>query len=148
MGSLARVVTVPRQAGPRDEAWLQRDGAPLQCWALTGTTLLGRSAAADVVLEDALVSRVHARLERVGPVWTLIDDGLSRNGTRLNGRRLHARARLADRDRIRVGRTELTSAPRPGSSGRTSPWSARRSWATYGSPPPSRPSSTPWPGRV
>jgi len=64
--------------------------------------------------EDSQVSRVHAVLERVGGLWTIVDDGLSRNGTFLNGRRLAHRARLRDRDKIRIGETVLMfCAPPP-----------------------------------
>ena len=75
---------------------------PLQAEGLAVT--IGRASSADVCLSgDARVSRVHAVLERVGGVWTIVDDGLSRNGTFLNGRRLVHRVRLRDRDKIRVG---------------------------------------------
>jgi len=70
---------------------------------------IGRSADADVSLHwDAEVSRLHATLERVGSVWTITDDGLSRNGTFVNGNPLVGRHRLRDGDRIRVGGTLLT----------------------------------------
>jgi hypothetical protein len=43
---------------------------------------IGRASSADVCLgEDSQVSRVHAVLERVAGLWTIVDDGLSRNGT-------------------------------------------------------------------
>ena len=47
---------------------------------------------------DPQVSRVHAVLERVGGVWTVEDDGLSRNGTAVNGVPLSGRRRLRDED--------------------------------------------------
>jgi pSer/pThr/pTyr-binding forkhead associated (FHA) protein len=53
------------------------------------------------------VSRVHAALERVGHDWVLTDDGLSQNGTFLNGRRLLSRRRLVDGDHIGIGRTTI-----------------------------------------
>ena len=37
---------------------------------------------------DVNVSRVHAVIERVGDAWTVADDGLSRNGSFVNGDRL------------------------------------------------------------
>ena len=37
---------------------------------------------------------MHAALERVGDAWALIDDGLSHNGTWVNGERLIGRRRL------------------------------------------------------
>jgi pSer/pThr/pTyr-binding forkhead associated (FHA) protein len=79
-----------------------------------GAVTIGRASSADVCLsEDSQVSRVHAVLERVGGLWTIVDDGLSRNGTFLNGRRLAHRARLRDRDKIRVGETVLTFCAPP-----------------------------------
>jgi pSer/pThr/pTyr-binding forkhead associated (FHA) protein len=48
------------------------------------------------------------KLERVGGVWTIVDDGLSRNGTFVNGQRVIGRVRLHDRDEIRVGLSVLT----------------------------------------
>lgn len=65
---------------------------------------IGRRPTNTVVLDwDSEVSRVHAALERIGDDWTLADDGLSHNGTYLNGRRLSTRARLRDGDTIGVG---------------------------------------------
>lgn len=52
-------------------------------------------------------SRLHATLESVGGVWTITDDGLSRNGTYVNGERLTGRRRLRAGDAVRVGGTLL-----------------------------------------
>lgn len=69
---------------------------------------LGRGAQTDVALDwDTEVSAVHAELLRVGGEWTLADDGLSSNGTYLNGARLSGRQRLRDGDHVRLGRTVL-----------------------------------------
>ena len=48
---------------------------------------------------------MHAALERVGDDWTVVDDGLSRNGTFVNGERVTGRRRLRDGDVIAVGGT-------------------------------------------
>jgi DNA-binding CsgD family transcriptional regulator len=56
---------------------------------------------------DAEVSRVHAQLERVGGEWSVIDDGLSRNGSYVNGDRLAGRRRLRDGDRLCFGETPV-----------------------------------------
>ena len=56
---------------------------------------------------DAEVSRVHAQLEPVGGDWALIDDGLSRNGTFVNGERIAGRRRLRDGDRLCFGETPV-----------------------------------------
>lgn len=69
---------------------------------------IGRSDECDVSLGwDEHVSRAHAELTRVGGAWAVSDDGLSRNGTAVNGERITGRRRLADRDVIRVGQTTL-----------------------------------------
>jgi pSer/pThr/pTyr-binding forkhead associated (FHA) protein len=69
---------------------------------------IGRGEANHVALEwDARVSRTHAALERLGADWTIVDDGLSRNGTWVNGERVTTRRRLRDGDVVRVGGTGL-----------------------------------------
>jgi pSer/pThr/pTyr-binding forkhead associated (FHA) protein len=69
---------------------------------------VGRHAEADVSLEwDEEVSRVHAELVRVGAEWTLADNGLSRNGSVVNGNLAVTRRRLHDGDTLRFGKTAL-----------------------------------------
>jgi len=69
---------------------------------------IGRRAGCDLRLAwDERISGVHAGLELVGPDWTLVDDGLSRNGTFLNGERLSGRRRLRDGDTFVLGSTSL-----------------------------------------
>jgi CRP/FNR family cyclic AMP-dependent transcriptional regulator len=69
---------------------------------------IGRGEATDVWLEwDREASRLHAALERYGSAWTVIDDGLSRNGTFVNGERVDGRRALHDGDVVRCGTTEL-----------------------------------------
>jgi hypothetical protein len=86
-------------------------------WPLSpdrGVLTIGRGSSADVCLSgDIQVSRVHAVLERIGGQWTIVDDGLSRNGTFLNGRRLTHRVRLRDRDKIMIGDMVLTFCAPP-----------------------------------
>jgi pSer/pThr/pTyr-binding forkhead associated (FHA) protein len=70
---------------------------------------VGRDPSSDLVLNwDGQVSRLHARLERAGDDWTVVDDGLSRNGTFLNGERLSGRRPLRDGDTVRFGTTTMT----------------------------------------
>jgi pSer/pThr/pTyr-binding forkhead associated (FHA) protein len=74
----------------------------------TAAVSIGRDPANAVRLDwDTEVSRAHAVLERVGGAWTLVDDGLSRNGSFVNGRRVHGRRRLDDGDAITLGRTQI-----------------------------------------
>jgi hypothetical protein len=72
------------------------------------TRTLGRRAEAQLSLAwDTEVSGLHAELHHIGGEWTIVDDGLSTNGTYVNGQRISGRQRLRDDDRIRVGRTVL-----------------------------------------
>jgi DNA-binding CsgD family transcriptional regulator len=67
---------------------------------------IGRSASADLNLAwDDEISSLHAQLEMVGLECTLVDDGLSRNGSFVNGERVSGRRRLRDADTLRFGRT-------------------------------------------
>ena len=69
---------------------------------------IGRTSDSDIVLSwDLEVSRTHALLEHVGEAWTVIDDGLSRNGSFVNGGRVLGRQRLHNRDRLVFGRTQV-----------------------------------------
>ena len=65
-------------------------------------TTIGRGQYVDIRLEDPSVSVLHAELVRRGPYVYVMDLGLSRNGTRVNGR-LVARRVLADQDAISFG---------------------------------------------
>ncbi len=49
-------------------------------------TTVGRGRGVDIRLDDPSVSRLHAELVRRGPYVYVVDLGLSRNGTRVNGR--------------------------------------------------------------
>ncbi len=70
---------------------------------------IGRGAEVDLRLDwDPSVSLVHAEVIPVGAHWLIADDGVSRNGTFVNGRRLRGRRRLRDGDLIHVGRTVLS----------------------------------------
>ena len=72
----------------------------------TQSITLGRREEADISIPwDPEMSRVHAELELRAGEWTVSDDGLSQNGTWVNGMRLSGRRRLADGDLLRVGRT-------------------------------------------
>src|SRR5262245_8800280 len=69
---------------------------------------VGRSEAAGLALSwDDEVSRIHAELTRLGEEWTLLDDGLSLNGSFVNGELVRGRRRLHDGDTLRLGDTVL-----------------------------------------
>jgi predicted component of type VI protein secretion system len=100
-----------RWPGAEGPALVYRDDTGAQQFVpLAGreSLTLGRSSGCDVRLAwDERVSRVHAALDLVGSDWTLVDDGLSRNGTFLNGERLAGRRRLRDGDTFVLGSTSV-----------------------------------------
>jgi hypothetical protein len=65
-------------------------------------TTIGRGRSVDVHLADPSVSRLHAEIVRRGPYAYVTDLGLSRNGTRVNGR-LVARRVLEEGDVLTFG---------------------------------------------
>jgi len=69
---------------------------------LPEVTTVGRGKHVDIRLADPSVSLLHAEIVRRGPYVYVMDMGLSRNGTRVNGR-LVARRVLCDGDAITFG---------------------------------------------
>jgi FHA domain len=65
-------------------------------------TTVGRGQGADIRLDDPSVSKLHAEIVRRGPYFYVADLGLSRNGTRVNGRPA-ARRVLDDGDVLTFG---------------------------------------------
>ena len=82
---------------------------------------VGRDKEADVALSwDNQVSRLHAELRCIAGQWTVVDDGLSSNGSFVNGERVAGRRRLVDGDALRFGRTQVMfRAPGRGGSSMT-----------------------------
>jgi hypothetical protein len=68
--------------------------------------VIGRSPECHLTIEDPLVSRQHARIHVLGEEATIEDLG-SRNGVRINGRKIEGAHVLKDGDRIRLGTQEL-----------------------------------------
>jgi predicted component of type VI protein secretion system len=104
----AVVAARSRGAEPYLSRWCT--GAQQRRWPLHAAVVtIGRGSSADVIIDDdLLVSRLHSTMEQVGNAWTIVDNGLSRNGTFVNGHRVAGRVQLHDRDEIRVGATVLT----------------------------------------
>ncbi len=67
---------------------------------------LGRSAEADFIVDDGLVSRRHCSLEG-SPAGLIVRDLASRNGTEVNGVRVQAAVVARPGDQIRIGRAHL-----------------------------------------
>jgi len=69
---------------------------------------VGRGMGVDLVLAwDENVSRLHCQLERLADSWVVVDDGLSANGTYVNGELVERRRRLSDGDELRFGGTRV-----------------------------------------
>lgn len=98
----------PTVQAVQDRPWLEVDGEryPL----IAAMTVLGRDESADVVLDDPGISRRHCevRVTHDGPhLVSHLRDLRSTNGTFVNGEPTDA-VRLAEGDRITVGRTHAT----------------------------------------
>lgn len=79
---------------------------PGERFDLFGGLSIGRSAEADVRIEDRFASGIHARLYSRGATY-YVEDMNSTNGTFLNGAQLTGEAALKDLDEVRIGDTEL-----------------------------------------
>jgi ABC transport system ATP-binding/permease protein len=67
---------------------------------------IGRSAGAELIVDAAMVSRIHCRVEANSETLEVVDLQ-STNGVFVNGERV-SRAHLIPGDRLRVGRVELS----------------------------------------
>lgn len=76
---------------------------------LVGRITLGRDKGNDIILDDRLVSRHHAVIQKIGNEYFL-EDLESTNGTQVNGQAVPPRLflRLSLSDTILIGRTELS----------------------------------------
>ena len=97
-------------AAPGADAWLVairgggvREG---ERFDLLGGLSIGRSAEADLRIDDRYASGIHARIfSRDGR--TYVEDMKSTNGTLLNDASLYGEAELVDGDVVRIGDTEF-----------------------------------------
>jgi pSer/pThr/pTyr-binding forkhead associated (FHA) protein len=101
-----------------------------------GQYVIGRSPTSDVVVDDPLVSRRHARL-LANDMTVLIEDLRSDNGVFVNEERVRRSVRLEDGDRILVGHQELVFSVLP-------PNATQKLWSgvlplNSGAPPPLTP---------
>ena len=96
-------ITMPRIAPGRYLA--VEDGDDVILYALSDLMHIGRSPAADIVLDDASVSRRHALLARRGETTFVLDDR-SLNGVRVNGERV-SESPLKDGDALVLGHVAL-----------------------------------------
>lgn len=97
-------LTLPRIAPGRYLA--MEDGEDILLFMLALDNMhIGRSPAADIVLDDASVSRRHALITRRGDRTMILDDR-SLNGVQVNGVRV-SEAELKDGDVVLVGHVTL-----------------------------------------
>ena len=79
----------------------------IPAFQLVGPSItIGRTSDNDIVLDDNMVSRHHARLELQANTYVLTDLG-SANGTWVNGRRISAPVSLQANDSIRFGKVSV-----------------------------------------
>ena len=93
--------------------WERTDGREV-VFPLDGEALeVGRDEDVAIRVDEPLVSRRHARIERRGETWVVVDLG-STNFTRVNGERVLRERELAHGDELQLGRARcrfLTSSP-------------------------------------
>jgi pSer/pThr/pTyr-binding forkhead associated (FHA) protein len=91
---------------PRKVTVIEGDSHKGKSFDLSDELVVGRSDKCHLVLDDAYVSQVHARIFPKGDSFMVEDMG-STNGTYLNRKRLTAPTELKRGDRIKIGKTVL-----------------------------------------
>ncbi|MET0687514.1 MAG: DUF3662 and FHA domain-containing protein [Solirubrobacteraceae bacterium] len=104
--SSERIAAPLREPDPRRASARLRIGGRTELLG-SGGAVLGRSREADVVLDDANVSRKHAEIRPSGGSWTVRDLG-STNGVKVNGRRIDGAQSLKPGDVIELGTSHAT----------------------------------------
>ena len=75
--------------------------------ALTlGENLLGRDEDSMIWIDEAVVSRRHARIV-IGETGAVLEDLHSRNGTYLSGKKIESPTELADEDQVMIGSASM-----------------------------------------
>jgi pSer/pThr/pTyr-binding forkhead associated (FHA) protein len=101
-----------------------------------GSLLAGRLPECDVMIDDGLVSRMHARIS-VRDDSVVVEDLHSTNGVYVNGARITHSALLREGDRLLIGTTEISLfEARPDA--RVAPLRPRRDEAKPSTPPSPR----------
>jgi adenylate cyclase len=89
-------------------AWLEiKDGGETFRIARGGDCKIGRSQQNCIVLDDKKVSRHHAEIRAQAGLGYLVLDLGSRNGTHVNGRRIHRPTPLNDKDVLELGSNQF-----------------------------------------
>jgi pSer/pThr/pTyr-binding forkhead associated (FHA) protein len=85
--------------------WQRSDGEEV-AFPLHGEVLeVGRDGDVAIRVDEPLVSRRHARLEKRGDAWVVVDLG-STNFTRVNGERVLRERELVHGDELQLGRAK------------------------------------------
>ena len=87
-------------------------GDPFDHDPRTAAFVVGRSASADLTVDDERMSRKHARFIQRDGAWWLEDLGSS-NGTLLNGQPCLQESRLGPGDVVSLGNTRIAVEPQP-----------------------------------
>ena len=85
---------------------------PLGFWTSKTTLVIGREKG-DIIIDDPLLSKVHAIIENFCDGGQFLLDARSERGTGLNGESIDARHRLEDGDLIEVGAIEVEFRSNP-----------------------------------
>jgi pSer/pThr/pTyr-binding forkhead associated (FHA) protein len=99
--------SVPSQVtGPNAEIQVETGPDSGHMYRVSGQTLsMGRSPDNDLILRDPATSGHHARIERRGAQFYIVDLG-STNGTQVNGEQVQEKE-LKHGDRITVGQNQV-----------------------------------------
>jgi penicillin-binding protein 1A len=96
--------------------WSRPQGEPVE-FPLDGAAVeVGRDETAPLRIDEPLVSRRHARIEKRGDAWFVVDLD-STNFTRVNGRRIRREHELEDGDEVQFARARCvfrTDGVKPG----------------------------------
>ena len=99
---------------PSRLVWERPDGARVEFELTASVMTVGRDETADIRVDEPLVSRLHARIERRGETFVVLDLG-STNYTRVNGERVSERT-LTHGDEVKFARARcqfLVATPDP-----------------------------------
>lgn len=100
-------MTEQSQNSPAYILALDESVSPQEFLLARESSSIGRSSLCDIVITARIVSRIHARVERDGPRYLLVDAG-SANGTFVNGARITQPHVLQDNDTIGIGSSLAT----------------------------------------
>jgi peptidoglycan glycosyltransferase len=93
-------------SAPARLVWERSDGGRVE-FALDGDAHeIGRDEDVAIRVDEPLVSRRHARIQKRGDGWVVVDLG-STNFTRVNGERVRRERELEHGDELQFGRTKI-----------------------------------------